>query len=183
MSAKFSSVDSKVRALWAKSGEFQGHSLLAHMLDVAAVAEVLLEREPAQTRRLAAQWLDVSPQDTGRCIAALVGLHDFGKSIPGFQAKWQQGRDADQKAGLAFSAASQNVTDHACASAALLGEYLLPLGFELAWVQGVLQAISAHHGYNFNRREMSAAKPCFEGAAWSNARKQLFEAYWKTLSP
>jgi CRISPR-associated endonuclease/helicase Cas3 len=183
MSATFSSLDSKVRSLWAKSGESQGHSLLAHMLDVAAVAEVLLEREPAQTRRLAVQWLDVSPQDTGRCIAALVGLHDFGKSIPGFQAKWQQGRDADQEAGLAFSAASQHVTDHACASAALLSEYLLSLGFELAWVQGVLQAVSAHHGYNLNRREMSAAKPCFEGDAWCNARKLLFEAYWKTLSP
>jgi CRISPR-associated endonuclease/helicase Cas3 len=153
------------------------------MLDVAAVAEVLLEREPAQTRRLAAQWLDVSQQDTGRCIAAFVGLHDFGKSIPGFQAKWQEGQDADQEAGLAFSAASQHVTDHACASAALLGEHLLSLGFELAWVLGVLQAISAHHGYNLNRREMSAAKPCFEGAAWSDARKLLFESYWKTLSP
>jgi CRISPR-associated endonuclease/helicase Cas3 len=183
MSATFSSLDLTVRSIWAKSGESRGHSLLAHMLDVAAVAEVLLEREPAQTRRLAAQWLNVTQQNTSRCIAALVGLHDFGKSIPGFQAKWPEGQDADQEAGLAFSEASKRVTDHAYASAALLGEYLLPLGFELAWVQGVLQAISAHHGYNLNRREMSAAKPCFEGAAWSNARKLLFEAYWKTLSP
>jgi len=183
MSATFSSLDPRVRSLWAKSGDPQGHSLLAHMLDVAAVAEILLEREPAQTCRLAAQSLDVSPQDAGRCIASLVGLHDFGKSIPGFQAKWQQGRDADQKAGLPFSAASQNVTDHACASAALLGEHLLPLGFELTWAQGVLQAVSAHHGYNLSRREMLAAKPCFEGAAWSNTRKLLFEAYWKTLLP
>jgi CRISPR-associated endonuclease/helicase Cas3 len=183
MSATFSSLDLKVRSLWAKSGESQGHSLLAHMLDVAAVGEVLLGREPSETRRLAAQWLDISLQDAAHCIAALVGLHDFGKSIPGFQAKWQQGRDADQKAGLDFGAASLYVTDHACASAALLCEHLLSLGFKLDWIKGVLQAVSAHHGYNLNRREMSAAKPCFEGAAWSNTRKLLFEAYWKTLSP
>ena len=183
MSTTFSFLDPKVRSLWAKSGDPQGHCLLAHMLDVAAVATVLLEREPTQTLRLAAQWLDVSAKNAGQCIAALVGLHDFGKSIPGFQAKWQLGRDADRRVGLAFSAASQHVTDHACASAALLREYLLSLGFELAWVQGVLQAISAHHGYNLNRREISAAKPCFEAAAWSDARKLLFESYWKTLSP
>lgn len=183
MSATFSSLDSPVRSLWAKSGEFQGHGVLAHLLDVAAVAEVLLEREPAQTLRLAAHSLDVSPQNSGRCIAALVGLHDFGKSIPGFQAKWRQGQDADQKAGLAFNATSQNVTDHACASASLLREHLLAEHFEPAWVQGVLQAISAHHGYNFGQREMFAATPCFEGDSWRDARTLLFQAYWKTLSP
>jgi len=183
MSVTFSSLDIAVRSLWAKSGDPVGHGLLAHMLDVAAVAEELLEREPAQTRTVAAQWLDMSPQHAGRGIAVLVGLHDFGKSIPGFQAKWRQGWNADHDAGLDFSAASQRVTDHACASAALLGEYLLLLGLELPWIQGVLQAVSAHHGYNLTRREISAAKPCFEGAAWCRARKHLFEVYWKTLSP
>jgi CRISPR-associated endonuclease/helicase Cas3 len=183
MPVNFSSLDPTVRSLWAKSGEPQGHSLLAHMLDVAAVAEVLLEREPAQTRRIAAHSLDVSSQDAGRCIGALVGLHDFGKSIPGFQAKWQPGRDADQKAGLPFSAASQLVTNHSLASAPLLREHLLALGFAPAWVQGVLQAISAHHGYNFGRREMFAATPSCEGAAWCDARTLLFEAYWRTLAP
>jgi|GEM_PF-6425836 len=46
---RFSALPSQVRALWAKSGDDtfapEGHGVLAHLLDVAAVAEVLVERE------------------------------------------------------------------------------------------------------------------------------------------
>ena len=36
----------RARGIWAKSGEGAGHGLLAHMLDVAAVAETIMDMEP-----------------------------------------------------------------------------------------------------------------------------------------
>lgn len=50
----FSDLSPAVRAIWAKSGEPPGHALLAHMLDVAAVAEALVRREPTLTQAWAA---------------------------------------------------------------------------------------------------------------------------------
>ena len=84
---RFSDLPPATVAIWAKSGEPDGHGLLAHMLDVAAVAETILGREPATTLRWAADQFGVNEAEAPRWIAALVGLHDFGKGIPGFQAK------------------------------------------------------------------------------------------------
>lgn len=183
MAALFSELDVRARRFWAKSGEAAGHGVLAHMLDVAAVAEVLLEREPERSRQWAAQAFGLPEAEAVRWLAALVGLHDFGKAIPGFQSKWPQGQLDDEAVGLSFSERSQSVTDHARASAALLWGHLPRLGLELMWVWGVLQAISAHHGYNFDIPEMQRAKPPFEAPEWAAARQCLFEAYWNALAP
>lgn len=58
-----------------ESGAVHGHSLLSHLLDVAAVARVLLERfvPPSALQEFGVEVL-----------ATLVGLHDYGKAIPGF---------------------------------------------------------------------------------------------------
>jgi CRISPR-associated endonuclease/helicase Cas3 len=85
---------------------------------------------------------------------------------------------------MAFPARSLGVTDHACASAALLWEHLPRQGIEhLLWIRHVLQAISAHHGYNFSQSEFNRAKPPFEPPTWGAARKEIFEAYWAVLAP
>ncbi len=88
----FSQLSEGARLLWAKSGEPQGHGLLAHMLDVAAAAEVLLQHEPRSTVKSMAKQFSLDECVFIRFAAALVGLHDFGKSIAGFQAKWPQGQ-------------------------------------------------------------------------------------------
>jgi CRISPR-associated endonuclease/helicase Cas3 len=180
----FSSLAPSVRRLWAKSGEQGGHSVLAHELDVAAVAEVILLREPQSTLRWMAEILGVPLSQGMRWIACLVGLHDFGKAIPGFQNKWPDGRQACEVSGLTFKPRSLDATDHARASAVLLFPLLeekLPARGD--WIRDVLQAISAHHGYNFSRRDLENAKPCFESPEWAEVRRILFEAYWTTLAP
>lgn len=97
---RFSDVDKAARQVWAKSGEPVGHGLLAHLLDVAAVVETLLAIEPESTRQWAAEALGLKAAQVSRWVAAVAGLHDFGKTIPGFQAKWPEGMQADLAQGL-----------------------------------------------------------------------------------
>jgi len=173
-----------MHCLWAKSGEQGGHGLLAHMLDVAAVAETILSYEPSSTLHWIAEGLGLPVAQVMRWIAFLAGLHDFGKAIPGFQNKWPQGRQADEAAGLIFKAPSLEATDHARASAVLLQVFLMErLPQHEDWVRHVLQAISAHHGYNFSKRELEGAKPRFESPEWAQARRALFDAYSDVLAP
>lgn len=180
----FSSLSDQARRVWAKSGESFGHGVLAHLLDVAAVAESILQHEPTSSLGWAAQALGLESPHVARWVACLIGLHDFGKAIPGFQHKWREGRQADEVLGLAFPARSLSVTDHACATAALLWERLPYQGVEhLLWIRHVLQAISAHHGYNFSQSEFNRAKPPFEPPAWDEARREIFAAYWTVLAP
>jgi CRISPR-associated endonuclease/helicase Cas3 len=67
----------QILSLWGKAHPAEGappfHPLLAHCLDVAAVAARLAPRHP--------------PGIAPRTVAFLTALHDIGKISPGFQAK------------------------------------------------------------------------------------------------
>lgn len=184
LASRFKTLAVTARVIWAKSGEGAGHSLLAHLLDVAAVVETVLERESLSTLRWAAEQFGLPPKNAARWIAAIAGLHDFGKAIPGFQAKWAEGMQADQSHGLDFNARACDVTDHSCATAALLKDALKGVAdLELDWRRHVVQAISAHHGYHFSSSEVRKAKPIYEAPGWSEARRIILETYWAVLSP
>lgn len=182
----FSSLPTWVRSIWAKSDEIGiGHGLLAHMLDVAAVAETMLTLEPPASRHMAARALGLTEAGLLRWVAALAGLHDFGKAIPGFQAKWPAGQQADEAAGLRFAPASALRADqHSLATAALLTPLLQQTtGAAALWCRHVVQAISAHHGYHFTSLEVDDGAPSFESPLWGDARAQMLEAYWAVLAP
>ena len=131
----YSELTQSVRSLWAKSGEPECHGLLAHMLDVAAVAELLLKYKSPSTVKALAQQFGIHEAVFIRFAAAMVGLHDFGKSIAGFQAKCPQGQSHVESAGLKFSKTYKNYADHAAASAALLPPYLWATGTALSYQQ------------------------------------------------
>lgn len=59
---RFSSSSEQARRLWAKSGDGFGHGVLAHLLDVAAVAESILQHEPDSSLDWAAKTLGVERQ-------------------------------------------------------------------------------------------------------------------------
>lgn len=177
----FSSLHPHARCIWAKSDDQLGHGLLAHMLDVAAVTETLLQAEPPTSIQWAAQAFGLPTDQVSRWIATWIGLHDFGKAIPGFQSKWPDGKQRAQSAGLMFNPRSSLVTDHAEATTGLLKNFLQSRsGPETSWILHVLQAISAHHGYNLGRKNFSIPG---EDKTWGAARQVLFEAYWTVLSP
>ncbi|WP_227103839.1 CRISPR-associated helicase Cas3' [Chromobacterium rhizoryzae] len=170
-----------VRSLWAKSGEESGHGLLCHMLDVAAVASVLLEWCLAAPET-APDWFGLPSESLNGWLAALVGLHDLGKATPGFQAKWEAGRLQVERAGLPFSSVVALAQDrHDLASAALLPGLLQAEGVPRLWAQDAAQAVSAHHGFNFT--SLGAGAPLREPAIWKQTRQSLFQAYWHTLAP
>lgn len=181
----FSGISEAARVIWAKSDCATGHGLLAHLLDVAAVAESLLQLEPESTRYWAAQQFGLlQPSDVARWVAALAGLHDFGKAIPGFQAKWVEGMQADQALGLRFTSCACGRDRHDLATAALLGKALHGLtAVDVGWLRYVVQAVSAHHGYHFLPAEIDQGKPLNEPAEWGRAREEILRNYWQVLMP
>jgi CRISPR-associated endonuclease/helicase Cas3 len=182
---RFQALPADARAVWAKSGEGGcGHGLLAHLLDVAAVAEVLLQREPPATRIRAAKALSVDETAAQRWVAALAGLHDFGKAIAGFQAKWPEGQRQVALNGLDFTPATLACDNHSLATAAVLPLRLAHLSSAPSqWCAHVVQAISAHHGYHFQPAQVAAGRPRREGPRWVAAREAILQAYWRTLTP
>ena len=179
----FSDINAATRYLWAKSGDPEGHSLLCHMLDVAAVAEAILSREPQQTLTLIAKIFGLPVESLVGWVTALIGLHDFGKATPGFQAKWEPGKDVDISNGLPFKYAALTVNRHDFAGAALLRRLLISEFPGAGWVSPVVQALGAHHGYMPSTNEIGEAAPRNEGAEWAQARQGLFNAYWSTFEP
>jgi CRISPR-associated endonuclease/helicase Cas3 len=90
----------QVLALWGKSNGGLGLPLVAHLLDVAAAAWEILEREPPQTRALYAADLGLPVDPARRWVCALAGLHDLGKASPAFQQRWAPGAARVRACGL-----------------------------------------------------------------------------------
>ncbi|MDX3905104.1 MAG: CRISPR-associated helicase Cas3' [Pigmentiphaga sp.] len=179
----FSHLSPLARSLWAKSGE-PGHGLLAHLLDVAATAQVILEHEPDSTRRWAAEAFGLEPKHVSRWMALLVGLHDFGKGIPGFQSKWEPGMQVSREAGLTYPAAAVEMDRHDLASAALLSDFMegMPRK-ERSWWRSVVQAVAAHHGFHFLVSEVQNGRPIGEPSEWATVRLEILTLYRKVLAP
>ena len=180
----FAELTPAARAIWAKSGEPAGHGLLAHILDVAAVAERLLNREPHKSLARMASFLPIAvtaAANPARTIASFVGLHDLGKSIAGFQNKWAEGRLACERAGLPFTERMLLVHRHDLATAVDLPAMLLPM---LGRVSASLSAaVAAHHGHFFSRNDIAGARQIQEPQAWVDARREIFASYWSVLRP
>ena len=180
----FNGLEAATRGIWAKSGPGTGHGLLAHMLDVAAVVETVLEREPVSTRQWAAAAFGIDETRVARWLAFVAGLHDFGKAIAGFQAKWQEGMEADLATGLAFPPSACRQDRHDLATAALLGKAVQQLDkANDGWLSHVVQAVSAHHGYHFLPAEAGQGKPFNEPDVWARAREDILRVYGETLAP
>jgi CRISPR-associated endonuclease/helicase Cas3 len=160
-------VEERCYPFWAKSAPAtsttcHGHALLSHLLDVAAVARVLLERfiPPPALQEFRAEVL-----------AALAGLHDYGKAIPGFQAKWPEGRARLESVGFSFRPPQALRQDrHDLATAALL-----PREAHLA--EALACILGGHHGYLVRSGERRSGTPRGEATEWCAARRAVLHDY------
>ncbi|MFN4266579.1 MAG: CRISPR-associated helicase Cas3' [Aquabacterium sp.] len=175
----FTDLSPAARSLWAKSGDDCGHGLVAHMLDVAAVALEILNLEPVSTRQWVGGQLGLSEELGCAFVAKIVGLHDLGKAIPGFQSKWAEGQAKVEESGLRFSAPSLQQSLHDLASAAFVRRLLAQRGFSPSVSMALAQSISAHHGYNFLSASVRDGMPHGEFSEWKAVRQELFDSYWK----
>jgi CRISPR-associated endonuclease/helicase Cas3 len=140
---------------WGKADPIVGgyHPAALHCLDVAAVAERLVESDRQLAAKLA-RWLQVPPETVEATVALFVALHDVGKFDVRFQAKApdlarslrSEWRDIDSRTGRGFPHGAGGfghlLRDHRAFVNDSLGAN--------AW--RLLQAVTGHHGELPSRR-------------------------------
>ncbi|MDW8481393.1 MAG: CRISPR-associated helicase Cas3' [Meiothermus sp.] len=174
------------KTLWAKS-EKDGawHPLLAHMLDVAACAEAILEREPEKTLELYAGDLNLPPEQAKAWVCALAGLHDIGKASPAFQQKWPAGKERVWQAGLTWTTpptAPPDDVSHSAISEAVLPDLLEARGWVRRAAENVAAAVGEHHGFRTAQQDLDSVTGKEKGrGAWDEVRRELFEAVLEVL--
>lgn len=135
--------------LWGKSKSRGGGSmnlLLAHLLDTAAVGELLWDSFLAPSVR---RKLDACCGGRGRSLLALLcGLHDVGKASPAFQSKDPELAARVFAAGLAWRPLDRRSKEwhHTLAGAVIVLRCLTNAGWNRESVGWVWPLIGGHHG-------------------------------------
>jgi len=179
--------DRQLPRLWAKadakdSGRY--HPLICHLLDVGAVAEVMLARvvPPCVRERLRTFGNDGS-------LAAWCALHDLGKASPAFQSKRPDllGNIKDDGLDVDYLIDSQ-AAYHNLATLWTLPKILVERtwaqsepqgsgGFERRVAQQLARVLAAHHGRFPSNREIRSPKWSALGQeAWESVRVALVNA-------
>ena len=146
-----------IQSRWGKSeqGGDRYHLLAYHMLDVAAVLAVGLERRPDLLAMLA-RGLQLPVETTRSMLLVLTALHDLGKCVLAFQAQRE-----DVAARLGLTVAGIDPYDsarahHACVGQAMLLDLIeeervaLPLEEPVSdstKIEDLFSIFSGHHGF------------------------------------
>lgn len=154
------------------------------MLDTAAVALEVLEREPTTTRRGLAEALELPEELACRFAAFVAGVHDLGKATPVFQCRWEPGARAVQAEGLPFPAVvSGQSVPHGALTEHLLRRWLERQGIGRQLARQVARAAAAHHGFLPDPSEVARGDPVAGSGPWDHARDALLGAILEALAP
>ncbi len=140
--------DAALAVVWGKS-KAQGsmHLLLGHLLDTAAVGELVWDRFLSTAVR---DRLDDCSGGRGRSLFALVcGLHDVGKATPAFQMKDDGLAERVRAAGLEWRGLTRDQAarwHHARAGAAIVRGCLQEAGWAAPACNWVWPLVAGHHG-------------------------------------
>lgn len=142
------SPDVRLTGLWAKTAVDKNavpawHPLILHLLDVAASAEAILDREPESTRARIADILGLAWPEARPWILLVVACHDLGKACPGFQSKWKE-QLASTELGLPRS--PDTSVFHGVVSQIALEGLLQDQGWPADLAELVSDAVGCHHG-------------------------------------
>ena len=174
-----------VLRLWAKTqkvpeDDCSWHPLVLHLLDVAACAEAILEREPQRTRERLAAVLGLDWKSAKPWLLLLVACHDLGKACPGFQCKWKN------LTALDAGASPDTVINHAFVSQIELRELLIELDWPAETAELVADAVGCHHGERASPTTLeylSGNRRALGKSEWQCVRRALFEALLDVISP
>ncbi|MFF8646469.1 CRISPR-associated helicase Cas3' [Streptomyces sp. NPDC015345] len=178
--------------VWGKSRARAGgvtNLLIAHMLDTAAVAELIWDGYLApHTRR---QIDTVAPDGDGRRFFAwLCGIHDCGKATPSFQRV--DGTEAAllAEAGLCWDTGMVNRSTsrawrHDKAGGALLRSVLKSAGWGREQIAWVWPLVAGHHGTVAAQQpsDRTYAQGHAQGKSpeWKTVQRQLVEVFTRAL--
>ncbi|MEI7900611.1 MAG: CRISPR-associated helicase Cas3' [bacterium] len=162
--------------LWGKSEPYK--ALWQHMLDVGAVAAVLLGEVFAQpVKRRICQVMDIGVPDPALWVAYLTALHDAGKATPDFQGLYDPGRCVVQAAGLRVPPARGAMPPHGASTANILLTYL---NSECSWSEDkavcAATALGGHHGVfptSIRQRAWGGTLNKSERQSWQTVQSEL----------
>lgn len=179
--------------LWAKTapgGEPAWHPLILHLLDVAASADAILEREPESTRARIADILGLDWVDARPWLLLVVACHDLGKACPGFQSKWPQ---LLPSTGLRLPRSPNDRIHHGFVSQIALSALLCDAGWPEGLSDLVADAVGCHHGERASEHAKNqAVHELHVGRGqrleavrhdWEQVRSNLIEAIRQAFSP
>lgn len=170
--------------IWGKAEERDAprwHPLVLHMLDVAAVADALLMREPASTRKRLARTLGFETWEQARpWVLLVIACHDLGKSCPGFQCKWKN------LSGLDSGPSPDTAINHAFVSQLALRELLVELDWPDDTAELIADAVGCHHGERARPStlgQLAGNRRALGKPEWGDVRRALFEALKSVFEP
>lgn len=137
-------------ALWGKArpagnASAAAHPLICHIIDVAVVAQLLVEEVLAKgTVARLLENFGCSAAAARAWLPFIVALHDCGKATPAFQGKWVDGR-AYLKA-FGFDLNADGARDHGTVGPFFLAPEFERLGIGSTGAYRLARAVSAHHG-------------------------------------
>ncbi|GAA2154719.1 CRISPR-associated helicase/endonuclease Cas3 [Kitasatospora kazusensis] len=177
-----------VGALWGKSAGKAGGTrnlLLSHMLDTAAVAEVVWGDYLPPVSRRSLDELAGGPGRGRRFFAWLCGVHDCGKATPAFQHMDADGARAVLAAGLTWDryAVGRSRWRHDKAGGKLLRRLLVEAQWAEAQVEWVWPLVAGHHGTVPTLGQLGAGKPALQGSGqlWPAVQSALVEVFTREL--
>ncbi len=155
------------------------------MLDTAAVAWAILEREPDRTRKLYAEDWGLEEEEALRWLAFLAGLHDLGKASPVFQAAWEEGARQVWDSGLTWDQklAREVWVAHGVFTELYVKDFLKGQGFPLRLADPLAKGLGAHHGFLAQGEELKTARLHVksETSEWKEVRNHLAQRLAQSL--
>lgn len=178
------SLSDGARVLWGKSEREKNgaswHPLIHHMLDVAACAEAVLEREPERARMLYTEDFGFACYTKAKpWLLALVALHDLGKASPTFQALWPQGAARVKELGFPFKKNFQDMpyVPHGIISQiALCESEALKQALAYDLLRLVADAVGCHHGLRATSTKLQVSDIELGSGVWNEVREELVSA-------
>lgn len=176
-------MESSFFRVWAKtekSKDLSWHPLLLHMLDVAACADAILEREPESTHKKIGAILGMEWDEARPWLLLVISCHDLGKACPGFQCKWKNMTDLD-------AGRSPNTDiNHAFVSQISLAAILQKKGWKYDLAELVADAVGCHHGTRSSPNSLerlSGDRYALGKEGWAELRQTYFDALSGVFCP
>jgi len=171
-------------ACWAKlrlhDSSWSFHPLVCHLIDVAAVAQVLWDEGLGRGgRQRLSREFGVEETAARAWVGFLAGLHDLGKASPSFQFR------ADDPTVLALLKAADlrppprptaKPTPHGTVTALVAPALLVELGVASDLASRIATAIGGHHGVFPRSEELLRAEVDAGRGPWVEVRRDLTRA-------